>query len=88
VAGIPELIQNEINGLLVMPSDERALAEALGRLIDDKVLRRRLGEAGRRRVMEKYDLYTNVERLSWLFRARLDQGECVEAGAMQDQTLL
>lgn len=73
VAGIPELIRDGIDGLLVMPSDDRALAETIGRLVNDVALRRRLGEAGRRRVMEKYDLDKNVERLVRLFRTRLGE---------------
>jgi colanic acid/amylovoran biosynthesis glycosyltransferase len=71
VAGIPELIREGLDGLLVMPSDERGLAQAIGRLIDDEDLRLRLGEAGRRRVMEKYDLDKNIDLLSQLFMARL-----------------
>jgi len=74
VAGIPELIRDRIDGLLVMPSDERGLAQAIGRLIDDEDLRRRLGEAGRRRIAEKYDLDKNIELLGRLFRARLVKG--------------
>ena len=83
VAGIPELIRDGIDGLLVMPSDDRALAEAIGRLIDDEALRRGLGEAGRRRVMEKYHLEKNVERLSRLFGARLNQSGCATTKTLQ-----
>jgi glycosyltransferase involved in cell wall biosynthesis len=84
VAGIPELIRDGIDGFLVMPSDDRALAEALGRLIDDEALRRRLGEAGRLRVIEKYDLDKNIERLKRLFTAHLDQSDCVATKIRQD----
>lgn len=71
IAGIPELIRNEIDGLLVAPSDEIELATALARLIDDPGLRRRLGEAGRRRIQEQYDLQESVERLGDIFKCRL-----------------
>jgi glycosyltransferase involved in cell wall biosynthesis len=71
VAGIPELIVNERDGLLVMPSDIGALTEALQRLLVDPELRLRLGAAGRRRVVEKYDLNRNVDRLAQIFAARL-----------------
>jgi colanic acid/amylovoran biosynthesis glycosyltransferase len=74
VAGISELIRNEVDGLLVPPSDERALAEAIERLIDDRELRRRLGQAARRRIMDQFDLDQNVERLARLFTARLAAG--------------
>jgi glycosyltransferase involved in cell wall biosynthesis len=45
--GTNELIENEVNGLLV-PAGDRVvrLAAALGRLLDNPALRRRLGEAG------------------------------------------
>jgi colanic acid/amylovoran biosynthesis glycosyltransferase len=84
VAGIPELIRDGIDGLLVMPSDDRALADAISRLIDDKALRRRLGEAGRRRIIEEYDLDRNVERLKRLFVARLGQSDRVAIGMRQN----
>jgi glycosyltransferase involved in cell wall biosynthesis len=70
VAGIPELIRNEIDGILVMPSDDRALAAAIERLILDPDLRTRLGAAGRKRVMQKYDLNCNVAHLAQLFSNR------------------
>src|SRR5215469_4384579 len=67
VAGIPELIRNDIDGILVPPSDDQELASAIGRLIDDPGLRRRVGTAGRRRVIEKYDLDRNIARLADIF---------------------
>src|SRR5205814_1859055 len=42
VSGIPEVIQNGINGLLVPPGDAAALATAIGCLVDDPALRSRL----------------------------------------------
>jgi colanic acid/amylovoran biosynthesis glycosyltransferase len=71
VAGIPELIRNDIDGILVPPSDDHALAAAIKRLIDDPALRQRLGIAGRRRVMEKYDLDQNVAHLAEIFTDRI-----------------
>jgi glycosyltransferase involved in cell wall biosynthesis len=67
ITGIPELIRNAIDGLLVAPSDDRGLASAIALLMDDEDLRRRLGTAGRQRVMEKYDLRSNVARLATVF---------------------
>jgi colanic acid/amylovoran biosynthesis glycosyltransferase len=74
VNGIPELIRDGIDGLLVSPSDAGELAHGLARLMDDGALRRGLGEAGRKRVCEKYDLARNTARLAEIFRRRLGAG--------------
>ena len=73
VAGIPELIRNGIDGILVPPSDDRELAGAIQQLIDDSGLRRRLGTAGRARVIERYDLDRNVARLARIFTDRIGE---------------
>lgn len=71
IAGIPELIRPEVDGLLVPPSDVDALAAAIARLADEPDLRSRLGRAGRQRVLERYDLGVNLDRLADVFRNRL-----------------
>ena len=74
ITGIPELIRDGQDGLLVAPSDVAGLAAAIARLMEDGALRQRLGEAGRVRVCEKYDLHRNIERLATVFRRRLGAG--------------
>jgi glycosyltransferase involved in cell wall biosynthesis len=71
VMGIPELIEDGENGLLVPPSDVCGLAEALFRLMDDRSLAESLGRAGRVRVSEAYELGKSVDRLAAIFRQRL-----------------
>ena len=46
VGGIPSLIDNGTNGLLIPPSDVDALARAMDQLCGSEDLRRRLGETG------------------------------------------
>jgi colanic acid/amylovoran biosynthesis glycosyltransferase len=54
VGGIPEIVRDEIDGLLVPPDDPRSLAEALERILSDGALRARLTEAGGRRARESF----------------------------------
>ncbi len=68
VAGIPELIRSGIDGLLVPPSDTSALADAIRQLVTDPDLRLRVGQAGRQRVIEKFDLRKNSAGLANVIR--------------------
>jgi glycosyltransferase involved in cell wall biosynthesis len=52
VGGIPSLVEDGRTGLLVPPGDAGALRAAVERLLADRALRRRLGDAARARVME------------------------------------
>jgi len=56
VGGLAELVEDGATGLLVPAGDERALTEALRRLIDDADLRRSMGAAGRGRAETDFDL--------------------------------
>jgi colanic acid/amylovoran biosynthesis glycosyltransferase len=71
ITGIPELIRDGQDGLLVMPSDVDELVNAITRLIDDPELRARLSRAGRERVSAHYNLSDNVARLGRIFQKRL-----------------
>jgi colanic acid/amylovoran biosynthesis glycosyltransferase len=62
ITGIPELIRDQVDGLLVTPSSEEELAAAIARLMDDCKLRRELGESSRRRILEDYDLHHNIAK--------------------------
>ena len=67
IAGIPELIEDGTSGLLVTPARTDELADALGRLAADPDLRGRLGAAGRRAVLEGYDIGRWTAALRALF---------------------
>jgi colanic acid/amylovoran biosynthesis glycosyltransferase len=62
-SGIPEAVEDGVNGLLVPTADEIALAGAMAKLIDDPDLRRRLGERGRNTVIKKFNLDRNAKSL-------------------------
>jgi glycosyltransferase involved in cell wall biosynthesis len=55
VSGIPELVRDGSNGILVPPDDPAALADAWTRLWEDRALAGRLAEAGRRTVIDDFD---------------------------------
>ena len=69
VAGIPELIGDEREGLLFAPSDWDGLAAQLQRLLGDADLRARLGAAGRARVAQEFAIERAVEPLWKKFSA-------------------
>jgi glycosyltransferase involved in cell wall biosynthesis len=48
--GIPELVDDSVNGLLVEPRDHKAMAAGVVRLLENDSLRGQMGEAGFRRV--------------------------------------
>ena len=57
--GIPEIVEDGVNGLLVQPRDHAAMAAAIVRMLKDAGLRRRMGDAGFARVRERF----TVERM-------------------------
>jgi glycosyltransferase involved in cell wall biosynthesis len=67
VAGIPELVRHDYNGLLVAPHDVPAIAGALAALLGDAARRERMGAAARRTVVEHFDLQTAARHLAGLF---------------------
>jgi glycosyltransferase involved in cell wall biosynthesis len=72
VGAVPEVIDHERNGLLVPVGDVEALAGALHRLLEDRELRRSLGEAARLEYAERYEINTYITRLvsTWRKAAR------------------
>jgi len=64
VSAIPELINDNENGLLVTPNDPRTLAEAMEKLIDSPRLAHHLGQSGRKSVLAKFDVESNVYRFA------------------------
>lgn len=68
VGGVPEIITDEVNGLLVAPGDTEALAAAIARLLSDPQLRQRLGAAARETIATRFSLDTAVGRLLEIYR--------------------
>lgn len=66
IGGIPEAVTHGVEGFLVPPGDVEAIARHLERMLDDAELARRMGEAARRKIQDKFsvdDMLPKVERL-------------------------
>jgi glycosyltransferase involved in cell wall biosynthesis len=67
VGGVPELVKEDVHGLLVEPRDPEALAEAVTRLLRDPALAKRLGAEGRQRQQREFSLEAMVRRIEDLY---------------------
>jgi glycosyltransferase involved in cell wall biosynthesis len=67
VTGIPEVVRDGETGLLVPQRDPRALAAAIGRLLDDATLRSRLAGAARALVEAEFDTTRQAARVAECF---------------------
>jgi colanic acid/amylovoran biosynthesis glycosyltransferase len=63
IGGIPEMVVQNETGFLVQPGDAAALAGAIEKLIDDRLLAQRLGEAGYQRAQRLFSIEKNVHEL-------------------------
>lgn len=81
VSGIPELVRDGDNGLVVPAGDAQALADALARLLGDVDLRRRLGQAARQTVARHFDAAREGRRLLGLLQARAQEAAQPQAEA-------
>jgi len=69
VGGIPDVIEDRSNGLLVRPGEPEALARAIVALLTDDALRVRLREAAHRDVRRRFSPETVIEDLESLYRS-------------------
>ena len=83
ISGIPELIDQGVNGLLVPQKDAAALAEAVEALLVNPSLRRELGKAAREKVCRRFDAKENILKLYDLFRSCLNEHEEVHQPDLQ-----
>jgi len=67
VGGTPEALVNERTGLLVAPGDSRAIADAVGRLLDNRSLASRLGQAARDLIKDRFSVDRMVRSTEELY---------------------
>ncbi|MEO5719787.1 MAG: glycosyltransferase family 4 protein [Chthoniobacterales bacterium] len=68
LAGVPEMVQEEVTGLLVRQHQPIALADAMSRLLSDRAFSLSLGEAGRRRASDLFAIEKSGAALRVLYR--------------------
>jgi glycosyltransferase involved in cell wall biosynthesis len=74
ISGIPELVRDGSNGLLVPPGEPAPLARALAQLLTDAALRRRLGRRAAEDVRARFDRRRHVASLADLFEGQFGNG--------------
>ena len=71
IGGIPEVITDGVDGFLVPPQDSNALALAISKIVADKELATRMGQAGEAKVREKFTWDTRVALTEEVFASCL-----------------
>ena len=79
VGGIPEVITDGVDGLLVPPADPAALAAAIGSLLADPSLSERIGEAGYRSVADRFSIDAQVKRTEVVYDEELARAGVIGA---------
>jgi len=72
IAGVPRLIRDGENGLLVSPGSVEALTEALEPLVDDSVRRAQLAAAGRTTVETHHGFAARMDKIRGIYDRLLD----------------
>ena len=67
VTGIPEVVRNNVTGLLVPQSSPDECATAIQRLFNDGALRQRIGRAARDLIEAEFDVQCNAAQIRRLF---------------------
>lgn len=72
VGGVPEIVEHGVTGLLVAPDDADAVYDALKYLVNEKELRRAMGNAGRKRYEEQFTSEKMLQRVLDAYLAMID----------------
>jgi len=75
VGGIPELVRNGENGLLVPPGNAEMLSKAIQKLLDNPEVRRELGLKGRKIVEEEFTMERKIHETEKLCNSLLEKSK-------------
>lgn len=73
VGGIPETVEDGVNGFLIQPGDYRALAEKIDLLVGNKELREQMGRESYRIAKEKFDINIIINQLKKIYQEILEE---------------
>jgi glycosyltransferase involved in cell wall biosynthesis len=71
IGGIPYVIDNEVNGLLVPPKDSPALADAIIKILKNPTLAKKMGENGYKKVKENFTLDIQNKKMNEILKEAL-----------------
>lgn len=84
-AGIPDLVQDRVTGLVAPPGDAKALARCLSELLSDKELRINLAREARKAVEAEFDIERSAQRLLCLVEKHRSNAVFGESDTMKSQ---
>jgi glycosyltransferase involved in cell wall biosynthesis len=73
LGGIPELVTNEVDGLLIPPNSDHDLAQAMKRLAGDAELAAKFGQNALARVHRDHDAQTHLERVHTVYNEVIER---------------
>jgi L-malate glycosyltransferase len=73
VGGIPEVVADNVSGILVQPADAKAIAAAITILLEDSELRKQMGREAKRITLEKFDPAAIIKQIDCLYEELLEK---------------
>jgi len=73
IGGIPELVENGVNGYLVPPGDSNSLTEKIEILINNKELLNQMGIEGEKKFRQKFTASTMIKKIDKLYDLLLEK---------------
>lgn len=67
VGGVPQVIEDSVDGFLFPVDDENRLSEIIDQLLESPELRKRIGSAGRAKIAARFDIEASVRQLVSLY---------------------
>jgi glycosyltransferase involved in cell wall biosynthesis len=87
VGGIPEIVDDGVDGVLVPPADHQALADAIAGLLDNAERRQALAGAGREKVLRRFRFQDMVRSYEAIYRQLTRQAqEAAHARSLRDHS--